>query len=110
MAGFVVSIIVVGLFAILAIPFLLAGAIVGTLFYLLGHLLLLPLRLLGATVHLGSWVILSFAKLFFLILAGALCLVALALGLYPLLAVALILIGVWLIVTPPACSRGHLVS
>jgi hypothetical protein len=88
----------VGLLLVIALPVVLAGAIVGTVLFLVAQLLFLPFRLLGWTLAMGvggALLIAKFLLLFVLGLAGMALLLALAVPLLPLLLVAL---GVWLLV------------
>lgn len=108
MIGFVVSLVLMGLFVLLAVPFILCGLIVGAFFFLLAQVIVLPFRLLGWTARLGPGMIVSFMKLSFLSLVGIFSILAFGLGLFPLLAVVLICLGVWLVLRPMVGSRSKL--
>lgn len=100
-----VSLLLLGLFVLVAIPITLAGAVVGMALYIAGQILMLPFRLAG---HRGisARVIFGPAKLFLAIALAALAVVALVLGLFPLLAFLLVVVGLWLVLRaarrPPA--------
>lgn len=95
----VLSLLILAVFAIVVIPVTLAGALVGVALYIVGQILTLPFRLAG---HGGvsAGVILGSVKVFLLIAIGGLSVLALALGLFPLLVFLLILLGLWLILRP----------
>ena len=100
MTSLILSVLLLGLFALLLIPFLVVGVVIGSVVYAVGQLLLLPFRVLGWTAVVGAGLIVSFIKFFFFLLVMAFTVLAVVFGLLPLLSILLIGIGLWLILRP----------
>jgi len=93
--------VLLGLFVLLAIPFVLLGLVLGAVCYLLWQIVVLPLRLLGLAVGVGAGVLFFFVKLFLLMLLGVFLLSAFVIGLTPLLPLLLVVAGLWLLLRAP---------
>ncbi len=86
-----------GLFVLLAIPFVLIGLVLGAVCYLFWQLIVLPFRLLGLAVGVGAGVLFLCVKLLLLMLIGVFLLSTLVIGLTPLLPLLLVVAGLWLL-------------
>ena len=88
---------IAALLFVVALPIVLAGAVIGVILYALIGLLLLPVRLVGWTLAAGAGGLLLLLKLFLLFvlgLVGMAVLMALSLPLLPFLLVGA---GLWLL-------------
>jgi len=104
---FALSVLLTLLFVALAIPFILLGLVAGGFLWALGHLLVLPFRLLGGTIHVGAGVLVFFVKVFLVLAVGFACLLAVAIGFLPVLPILLIALGLWLLFRPSRRQRQH---
>ena len=86
-----------GLFCLLAVPFILVGALLGVVLFLVGQILLLPFRLLGLAAGLTFGIVAFFIKVALVILVGLFVMAGLVVGLAPLLPILFIVAGIWLL-------------
>jgi hypothetical protein len=92
-----VSIFLMALFALLAIPFVILGVVLGLVLFIVGQIVMLPFRLLGVMAGPGAGIILFMVKAALLFLLGLFVLVGLIVGLAPLIPLLLVVAGVWLL-------------
>ncbi len=102
----VISLFLMLLFCLLAIPFIVLGAVVGVVLFLVSQIVLLPFRLLGMGGWGGAAIIVFFMKAAVLVLLGLFLVIGLVVGLAPLLPLLFILLGFWLIVRSTRSRRA----
>jgi hypothetical protein len=81
---------------VVAVPLAIAGLVIGGVVFLVGSLIVLPLRLIGWSVSLGAGVILLFVKIFLALLLAVIGVALLLAFSLPLLPLVLIALGFWL--------------
>ncbi|MGH9869696.1 MAG: hypothetical protein ACREAA_16220 [Candidatus Polarisedimenticolia bacterium] len=94
------------LFCLLAVPFILVGAVLGVVLFLVGQILLLPFRLLGLAAGMTFGIVSFFINVALVILLGLFVMAGLVVGLAPLLPLLLIFAGIWLLARSHRSRRG----
>ena len=90
---------------LIAIPVLLALGLVAIFLYVLAQILMIPLKLIGWTVGAGAGLVVFLVKaalIMFLLVVSFVLTLALAL---PLLPLALLVLGLWLVFSRPRGRR-----
>jgi len=100
-----VSIVLLLLFALLAVPFVILGVVLGLALFIVGQVVMLPFRLLGAMAGPGVGIILFMIKAALLALLALFLLAGLVVGLAPLIPLLLVVAGVWLLASSARSRR-----
>ncbi len=105
MTTLLLSTLLIGLFLLIAIPLAVAGVAIGAALWVVGQILVLPFRLLGWGVGLGLGIIFVVAKVLLFLVLAAFMMLALVVGLLPVVPILLIGIGLWLLMRGSHRSR-----
>ena len=97
MTTLLLSALLIGLFLLIAIPLAVVGVAIGAALWVVGQILVLPFRLLGWGVGVGLGIVFVVAKVLLFLVLAAFMMLALVVGLLPIVPILLIGIGLWLL-------------